>query len=36
MTHLFSRNATASDWLMAVTIASFVVGLFAMGPWATP
>jgi hypothetical protein len=33
MIHLLSRDATASDWLMAVSIMGFFVGLFAMGPW---
>lgn len=33
MMHFLSRDATASDWLMAVAIVGFVVCLFSLGPW---
>jgi hypothetical protein len=33
MMYLLSRDATLADWLMALAIMGFLVGLFAMGPW---
>jgi tetrahydromethanopterin S-methyltransferase subunit F len=33
MNHLLSRDATLADWLMALAIMGFVVGMFSMGPW---
>jgi hypothetical protein len=33
MMHLLSRDATASDCLMAFSIMGALVSLFAMGPW---